>query len=522
MASNPGERSAVAPLFAPAPGAGGLSPVLASWTAKPDRAVPALLAIFVLFWTAYSAISRHNLDIHGDMVENYAWGIAWQFGYYKHPPLFSWIAAAWFEVFPREQIFYHLLASTNVGVAMAALWRISRRFLDGNQQIVLACTVFFLPCLTFLAANYNATSAMLPFWALSVLFYLRMLERRRIADALLTGAILGLAMLVKYHSAVIVLALAAHMLFDREARPLLKTPLPWLAALAGFAVLTPHVAWLFRMDFATLSYAADQGDLLFASLASAVKFLPVILLYSLPALGFFAIFRRPRDGMPMFAVGQFRVLRETPSGRAFATALVLPVFFTIVLGVATEGELSSLWAIPFFALIPMAIVLLLPQAAARRAPTLGLAGVAVYCVVLLCIAPFVREATLDRARSYSAVPVSLIAREAQEAWRERTGRRLSIVVGDAAPVVNAFAFYASDRPFAVQDMSLWLTPWVTRGMIETQGALAICEEWDDPCIGQASDMLGRVDGTLALTVPAIPGAGGPDVLSYTLLMRHPG
>ncbi len=484
--------------------------------------MPILLAVFVLFWTAYSAISRHNLDVHGDMVENYAWGIAWQLGYHKHPPLFGWITAAWFHLFPREQIFYHLLASLNVGVAVGALWRISRRFLDGHQQIALAASAFFLPCLTFLAANYNATSAMLPFWAMSVLFYLRMLERRRISDAVVTGVLLGLAMLVKYHSVVLALAIAGHMLFDREARKLLRTPLPWLAGLFGLAVLAPHLAWLVRMDFATLNYAADQGDLLLASLASAATFLPVILLYSLPAFGYLALFRRPRDGMPLFAFGQFAVLRETVVGRAVGTALVLPVVFTILLGVVTEGELSSLWAIPFFSLLPLAIVLCLPRRAARRAPTLGLLALAVYCAVLLAVAPFVREATLDRARSYSAVPLDLIASEAQEAWHEKTGARLAIVAGDAAPVVNSFAFYASDRPFAVQDMSLQLTPWVTSEMIASQGALAICEETDEGCIQHSLALLGRVDHEIALTVPTVEGAGGSAVLSYMLLMRQPG
>jgi len=512
----------VAPfLLSPRPG-GRLWRAATAWTSDPDRTVPALLVLFVLVWTAYSSLSRYNLDLHGDMVENYAWGIAWQLGYYKHPPLFSWIAAAWFEIFPREKIFYHLLASANVGVALLALWRISRRFLDGNQQILLVASAFFLPCLTFLAANYNATSAMLPFWSLTVLFYIRTLERRSAVDAVLTGAIAAAAVLVKYHSVVIPLTLAAHMLIDPRARRLLLSPLPWLATLAGFAVLSPHLVWLVRMDFPTLRYAEAQGDILLDAVTSAASFVPVMLLYALPAFGFLGLLRRPGDGLPVIAVAQITALRATLAGRAFLAALVLPAAFTMILGIITEGKLSSLWTIPFFALLPLPIVLCLPKAAARRAPTQGLLMVAAYSIVLLGIAPFIRDATLDRARSYAAVPLADIAGAGQKVWHDRTGRRLTIVAGTRAPIVNAFAFHAPDRPFAVQAMSLESTPWVTPAMIAADGAMAICDVRDAACVEQARTLLGHIDETTPLSVPAVPGAAGPESWTYTLLLRHPG
>jgi 4-amino-4-deoxy-L-arabinose transferase-like glycosyltransferase len=501
-------------------GAGGHG--LRAFLENAGRTVPVLLACFAVFWTAYASLSRTNLDIHGDMVENYAWGIAWQAGYYKHPPLFAWIAAGWFEVFPREEIFYRLLSAVNVTVALAALWRLSRRFLDDRQQILLVATAFFLPPLTFLASNYNATSAMLPFWALTVLFYVRTLERGRVADAVLAGAFAGLAMLVKYHSAVLIMALIAHLLLDRRARALLASPLPWLAALAGLAVLAPHLAWLVGADFPTLRYAADQGDTFGSAVVSAVTFVPVLVLYSLPALLFLATFRRLGDGLPLFAFDQVGRLRGTPEGRAVLAAMVLPVLFTMALAIATRGKLSSLWTIPFFSLLPLGLVLLLPRPAARHAPTLGLLAVAVYCAVLFLVAPFARDATLARARGSAATPLSAIARQAQDIWRERTGRPLEIVAGADATVANAFSFYASDRPFAVQAMSLQATPWVTPAMIERDGALAICRAGDAACIEAADRVLGGADEAVALSVPALAGAGGPRSWDYVLHLRRPG
>ncbi len=82
----------------------------------------ALVAIgaAVLFWTAYSTQTQYNLDGYGDMVENYGWGIGWQWGYSKHPPLFGWITAAWFELFPRTDSAYYLLSAVNAQLAVLA------------------------------------------------------------------------------------------------------------------------------------------------------------------------------------------------------------------------------------------------------------------------------------------------------------------------------------------------------------------------------------------------------------------
>ncbi len=128
-------------------------------------ALPAfgLIALSVVLWTLYAEITSFNLDLHGDMVENYAWGINWQAGYYKHPPLFAWITAAWFLVFPEGDFAYRLLASVNVAVGLAGLWLLARRLLPERLVLPALCIAFFLPPLTTLAANYNANSGMIPF-----------------------------------------------------------------------------------------------------------------------------------------------------------------------------------------------------------------------------------------------------------------------------------------------------------------------------------------------------------------------
>src|SRR5215475_11561725 len=90
-----------------------------------------LVLAFVLFcllhtaiWTLYATLSNEGA-LHRDMIEAYSWGREFQLGYYKHPPFWSWIAGAWFEVFPRTNWAFYLLATLNSAIAIAGVWQLA-------------------------------------------------------------------------------------------------------------------------------------------------------------------------------------------------------------------------------------------------------------------------------------------------------------------------------------------------------------------------------------------------------------
>ena len=489
---------------------------------NPGRSVAAILFVFVAFWTAFAALSRYNLDIHGDMLENFAWGIGWQFGYYKHPPLYSWISAAWLSVFPRTNFFYHMLSMTSVAVAAFGMWRISTRFFTPSQQVLLVAMVFFLPPLTFLSINYNATSAMAPFWAFTLLFYIRTLENRRPLNAFMVGFVGGLALLAKYHSAVMLLAIFAHALADREARTLLRTKLPLYAIAGGLIPITPHLYWLYETGFQTVLYAAEQGTGHWSdSLVGAAQFLPAILIYALPGFLLLLLHRYPGDGLPIIAREQLQALRATVEGRALLAAILLPTLITLVLGLVLDAELSSLWSIPFFVFFPFIMVSFMPKSLAERQRVVVPVVITVFCAVALLLAPTVKRLTLENGRSNSAVPIERIAETVQAKWRARAKRPLRIVAADANFLANGVAFYASDRPYAVQGLQWRITPWVRPRDVQRVGAVLLCETGPAPCEQAAQRILGRIDASEAFQVPSPAGAGGPASRAYRLYMRLP-
>lgn len=481
-----------------------------------------IIAVYVVFWTAQAMLSRYNLDMHGDMVENFAWGIGWQLGYYKHPPLFAWISAAWFSVFPRADIFYYLLSATNIAVTMWAMWRISLRFFSRDQQVLLVASVFFLPPLTFLALNYNATSAMVPLWALTFLFYLRMIERHSSLDAVLLGGFAALAMLAKYHSVVLLLAVAVHALYDPKVRPLLTGRLPWLAVAAGILVLAPHLVWMVENDFLTVRYASEQGVGHWGdTLAYAVRFLPVTILYALPGFLVLIPLRYSGDGLPIFALYQWRAFWRTPEGRALVFATVLTPLITIALGLATNGQVSSPWAMPFFVFIPFFLITVMPRELAKRQKFIMPATVAIFGIAVLAISPIAEDDALAQGRITGATPIRALAGVVQERWRDKTGEPLPIVAGDNF-LSNGISFYAPDRPYAVQQGSLDLTPWVSADDVTRRGAVYICRTVQYGCRAAGKVFLGQVDAEQSIAVPGMADGGGEKDWDFVLMMRFPG
>ena len=106
-------------------------------TALGEQSVPTLAYALVLasfvFWTLYADWSQYNLDQFGDMLENYAWGIRWRLGNPHHPPLFGWITATWFLIFPRTDFAYHALAAANIAASLLVMLQIAKRYLGSAR-----------------------------------------------------------------------------------------------------------------------------------------------------------------------------------------------------------------------------------------------------------------------------------------------------------------------------------------------------------------------------------------------------
>lgn len=438
-----------------------------------------LIVCFVAVWTVYASTSRINLDRYGDMLENHAWGIAWQAGYFKHPPVFAWITAAWFSLFPRADWAYYLLSAVNAGLAVFASWRIALRFLDPWRAFLSAALFFFLPPITFLAIKYNANSALLPFWPLAVLFYLRYLANNRTSDAVLLSLIAAGAILVKYFSVALIAAICLHALIDREARPILLRAGTWVAALVFLAALSPHIAWLLQNDFRPVFYAASQGDGgVLTVLLSIPRFLGAILLHVTPAAIVLLIAVLRNGSRLRIDTRQLRSLRKTLAGRELLWTTTAPLVVVLVLATVFSGRLSSVWALPMFFSAPILLLMLVPPGRLEIHKKAIPIAAAIFSICIMALAPFIKRSGITAVHD-NTVPVQAIAGAIEMAWSSRTDARLAYVAGDKI-LADGISFYASARPYSMQRNSFVLTPWITLDDVKQKGLVVACFKGEQP------------------------------------------
>ncbi len=433
--------------------------------------IPLLLAAFVIIWTGFLMIAYAGGDLHPDVLETWTMGREFAFGYTKHPPLMAWIARAWTTVFPLTNWSFQLLAMVNAALALWIVDLIARRFVRGDKRAIVLMMLMILPVYQFHAQRFNANAVLLATWPLATYCFLRSFEApRSLLWAIAAGAAAALAMLGKYYSGFLIAGFGFAALMHPQRRAYLLSPAPWIAAVAGFIVLAPHIAWLIRHDFAPFDYAmAVHSKLaLGPALSSALNFLLGLVAYFLlPALIWFL----------MTGSRLARMLSDfcaAPPGLhllayiLIATSL-LPPLVTIALG----SNLPPLWALQGLYLVPI-LVVCSTRYPIERLYTVNLAVIVLLSIVVSYIgAPFYAlrqnaDGGLEGGRIYFRQAAEKLTAQ----WHLSTERPLAIISGDEN-LAFAAAFYGKDHP---RNVPIW-----KQAPAEGDWA-AMCFADDEPCM----------------------------------------
>src|SRR5947199_5427656 len=121
---------------------------------------------------------------------------------------------------------------------------------------------------------------------------------------MLAGLAAAAAMLSKYWSAFLIVALALAALFHPKRREYFRSVAPWVTAGIFLLAIAPHVWWLVANDFPPITWvttrriAASFGD----TLGSMTEYLGGTFAYAAVAIALALVFVRP---MPAALAGGF-------------------------------------------------------------------------------------------------------------------------------------------------------------------------------------------------------------------------
>ena len=452
---------------------------------------------------AFALATRGVGPLHHDMTEAFAWGQEFQLGYHKHPPLFAWVAGAWFQVMPRTDWSFYLLSAVNSGLALAGVWALAGRWLDRPTRWVALLLLWLTPFFTIHAITFNANAALLASWAWTACFVARSLDHRGLRDGMFAGVCAALAILTKYFSVVLLAGCLLAILAHPNVRAYFRSPAPYAAVIAGLAVLAPHLHWLLAGDGATLLYALQKtafpsGDVRWRALGTLAGAAGSLTLAGLV----FALAFRGHAGAILHAAGRAAVARSTLWIAVLAFA---PLVLAFALVPAANVRITSPFLIPalFMATIaPLALARVAADAPAVRVAARAVAALA--CLMLLGGAVVRAAPSLQDCPAPDEVRRQA-ARFGSALWRAKFARPLAFVGGDDV-YAKAATFYATDAPSLVALDAPATTPWASPQAWQRAGLLLICP---DDC----RQMLGADDRARALVQTEIfdrgPRCRGP-------------
>jgi 4-amino-4-deoxy-L-arabinose transferase-like glycosyltransferase len=439
----------------------------------------ALLAIFVTIWTIYSAVSAAPAAIHNDMAEAYVWGREFQFGYAKHPPFWAWIAGLWFDVFPRTDWAFALLATLNAGLGLYGSWMLIGDFADGDRRLTATVLLLLTPFYTFLALKYNANSIFLSLWPWTMHFFVRSIDRRRLPDAILFGLFMGLAMLSKYFALILAATCFATAIVHPARRAYFSSASPYVSVLVAALLFAPHAWWLARSDAPPVDYFIHKTGLdTMSVIRSSVVLLAGAIAFQSIVIAPIALTKRasPRDWLV-----RLRTRWLEPRFRVLATLAVLPLALTLVAGLAFRLRPDTNMTIAIFSLMPLLFLELAGSKGDQRLCRIGFALVAGVTLAVLALSPAIAIAKIWFAADINYVePRKELAREATRIWHETTASPLQYVAGSQR-YENAVAFYSADQPHVFSHLDFHLAPWVTARDLDRAGLLVVCAKADKKC-----------------------------------------
>ena len=218
---------------------------------NPKKSAYTLILLMALFSTVYNAF----IPLHGDEAYYWMWSHHLQAGYYDHPPMIAlmiWLT----NHISQAEWGIRLVNVFSFTIAAFYLFRFTKELSD--EKTALNAVLIFLSVI-IVNAGYIITTTDAPtilFWTLSLYYTYRALFFGSWNEYILAGIMLGLLMLSKYTS---ILLVASILLFIFLKKRNILTNIKFYAAmLIAFIVVFPMVWWNYQHDWISFLFQINH------------------------------------------------------------------------------------------------------------------------------------------------------------------------------------------------------------------------------------------------------------------------
>lgn len=484
--------------------------------ANPAGGFLAFALFHFLVWSILPDILYPNLPL--DLIEALTYGREWQIGHDKLPPLPWWTVEILWRLFHAD-FAYYAFAQITVLAAFALVFRLALPMTGALGALASVMIADGLHYYTSTAAKFNHDVIQLPFWALAGVAYYYALRTRRIVHWMLLGFALGMAFWAKYFVVILAFPLALFLLADRHARPNLRTPGPYVAALVALVVASPHLWWLVQNDFLPIHYVESRAippQGLLDHITRPLSFALGQFGWALPCLAIAAsLFLKRTDKIAPYNVDAF--------SRRIVTLLTFGPMVTLLIADAiTGGKLIGMWGYPFWLFLGLWLVLRAGKIHEReRFATLGwvwLIATACYAIALVIFMAVTPRLT-DSYRA-ELFPGNVVATELAARFKNETGEPVRYVIATMFEGGN-ISHYAAEQPRTIIDGLYKRAPWIDPADVKRHGALVMWQQPDPYHVpDQLKALAGDAEPRPPLVVPRRWGKGAA-VIGWAIVKPQP-
>lgn len=426
--------------------------------------------LFLLFNAViWSIVPLLRLSLPMDTQEAIVWGKYSLLGTTKHPPFSGWLAYPFWQLFAHWDGALYLLSQLCVALGVAYIWRLARCFLSTHTALLAALLQFGIIYYNFSSVEFNVNVISLALWPMCAFYFWRAYTQNKWTDWLLFGLFAGINLLNKYISGILLMSLALFVLADKGALKLLKNIKVYVAAIICLLVIAPHVWWLYQNNFEMWHYMAQRSSggkitAWYRHLAYPLKFLAAQLLFCLPALLTYFIFRR-RDKMPKPTTDKQNSLF------IFITA-VAPISIFALIGLISGSTLKSMWGFPCLYMVGIALFYFWPTDWSETKQKAFIKTM--LCWTVLFAVAYTAQCLLTKSERFR-LNAPQLAEQLEQKWATHTDKPLEYVGADVW-YANILALYGSHE---IKPM-IWLSPknnpWFDAADFTQKGALVIAND----------------------------------------------
>lgn len=356
--------------------------------AESPNAIILLFAVYFLLQTAIRVFLPTALRV--DEAQQVLFQQWLAFGYDAQPPLYNWYQQIFFALFGSSLL--AIGAAKNLVLFLIFFFYIktAELVLQDKRLVAVAAFLLFVIPQVFWQAQRDLTHTTMLMLSITMLLYVtaRILRRPGTLGYLALGVCIGMALLSKYNSLIILPAILLAAWFHPQGRLRILDRRFLLSLAIAFVTCIPHAVWLFgNLDLASeitlqrMAENAPDGRLSQVAFGFVTFIGGALIIVCVPMLltGLAMIGLTPRSG------GQDGQPTDRSLYRFFRSYFVaITLVMLLVISFVTLTEIRDRWLLPLFLPLPLYIALWLEQkriSLARFVPRLVPLGLAIMLIV---------------------------------------------------------------------------------------------------------------------------------------------